>query len=139
MNEVPTAHLRIWQQNLNKSLNSQLHLLHSAHPHDWDIILIQEPWMSPVTTRSSHHWNVLYPNAFRNDGSNSPRSLIFVNTNISSDTCTQLKFTSTDVSGLQIKMHNQTYVIINIYNDCNQNDSHWGQTPIYPGDTLRTH
>ena len=123
MNEVPTAHLRIWQQNLNKSLNSQLHLLHSAHPHDWDIILIQEPWMSPVTTRSSHHWNVLYPNAFRNDGSNSPRSLIFVNTNISSDTYTQLKFTSTDVSGLQIKMHNQTYVIINIYNDCNQNDS----------------
>ena len=123
MNEVVSTHLRIWQQNLNKSLTSQLHLLHTARPTDWDIILIQEPWMGPTTTRSSHHWNVIYPNTFRIDGSRSPRSLIFINTNIPSDSYTQIKFTSSDVSGLKLKIHDQTINIVNIYNDCNHDES----------------
>ena len=124
MNEDTSSQLRIWQQNLNKSLTSQLHLLHSARPSDWDIVLIQEPWLSSTSnTRSSHHWNVLYPNASRVDGSRPSRSLIFVNTNIPSDSYTQIKFTSTDVTGLQIKVNDQTFMIINIYNDCGHNDS----------------
>ena len=31
-------------------------------------------------------------------------------------------------------------IAIGLYdNDAFQNSLHWGQTPIYPGDTLRTH
>lgn len=123
MNEPSSSLLRIWQQNLNKSLNSQHHLLNSARPDDWDIILIQEPWIRSATTRSSYHWNVIYPNVFFNDRSITPRSLIFINTNIPSDTYSQIKFPSPDVTGIQIKIHDQTFLVINIYNDCNHSNS----------------
>ena len=37
--------IRIWQQNVNKSLDIQLDLLHSASPDDYDLLVIQEPYL----------------------------------------------------------------------------------------------
>ena len=52
-------HIRVSQQNLNKSLTAQLHLLNTAKPDDWDILMLQEPWMAFNGT----HWGrtPIYP------------------------------------------------------------------------------
>ena len=123
MNDTTSAKLRIWQQNLNKSLTSQLHLLNSAHPNDWDVIILQEPWMGHLGTRSSHHWRVLYPNSYFIDNTKTPRSLIFINTNIPTNAYEELHFDSPDVTGMKITQGSTRIIIINVYNDCNNNDA----------------
>ena len=123
MNRDPSSQLRIWQQNLNKSLISQLHLINSARPVDWDILIQQEPWMGHLGTRSSHNWRVLYPKAFFTDNTKTPHSLIFINSNISTNTYEQLHFESPDVTGIKISQGNVKILIINIYNNCKNNDS----------------
>jgi hypothetical protein len=123
MTDTPIANLRIWQQNLNKSLISQLHLLNTAHPNQWDILILQEPWIGHLGTRGSHNWRILYPNTYFTDKSKSPRSLILINTNIPTNSYTQIQFDSPDVTDVRITQGNQKIIIINIYNDCNNNDA----------------
>ena len=117
----PTPQLRIWQQNLNKSLIAQQHMLNTARPSDWDILLLQEPWFGNTVTRASHSWRVLYPNIYFRDKTSNLRSIIFVNTNISTDNYEQIQFQSTDVTGVSIKTENGTLAILNVYNDCRHN------------------
>ncbi|KAG8825308.1 hypothetical protein FRC18_010345 [Serendipita sp. 400] len=53
--------LKILQINLNKSHEAQLDLLHAACK-DYDIIAIQEPWISSSgNTAAGQHWRVFYP------------------------------------------------------------------------------
>jgi len=115
------AHLRIWQQNLNKSLMVQQHLLNSAHPKDWDILLLQEPWFGNTVTRASHHWRVLYPDTHFRDNPATLRSIILINTNISTEHYEQVQFQCADVTGISIKTGTTSLLILNIYNDCNHN------------------
>lgn len=123
MNAQPNALIRIWQQNLNKSLTAQLHLLNTAKPDDWDLIILQEPWVGHLGTRNSPYWRVLYPDSYFTDKTNLPRSIILVNTNIPTNSYEQMHFNSPDVTGLQIKQGPHKIIIINIYNDCNHNES----------------
>lgn len=123
MSQSPPTKLRIWQQNLNKSLDSQLHLLNSVRPSDWDIILIQEPWIGFNGTRSSHHWRVIYPETHFVDNAKTTRSLILVNTNIPTNAYEQIFYKSADVTGLKLKLDDRSFIIANIYNDCNSNDA----------------
>src|ERR1700743_1377678 len=140
MNSTPTNHLRIWQQNLNRSLTSQLHLLNTAHPDKWDILILQEPWMGHIGTRSSHHWRVLYPDTYFKDNSKKPRSIIMVNTNIPTNSYEQLHFNTPDVTGIRITEDKSKILIINVYNDCNNNDSidavSTYLTPLFPNDII---
>ncbi|KAG2048697.1 hypothetical protein BDR06DRAFT_895025, partial [Suillus hirtellus] len=55
--------LRIWQQNLNTSMVAQASLLNnSATAKDWDLILIQEPYINFLhNMNANHRWHVLYP------------------------------------------------------------------------------
>lgn len=114
-------HLRIWQQNLNKSLIAQQHLLNSAQPNDWDILLLQEPWFGKTVTRASHRWRVLYPDSHYRDEPATPRLIIFVNTNLTTEHYEQIQFQSADITGISIKTSTTTLVILNVYNDCNHN------------------
>ena len=118
-----TRQLRISQQNLNKSLIAQLHLLNTAHPNDWDIILIQEPWMAFNGTRATPHWRVLYPKIYFEDNSKPLRSLILINTKIPTNLYEQIQFKTADVTGIMIRIGERELILINIYNDCNNNDS----------------
>ncbi|OBZ69995.1 hypothetical protein A0H81_10500 [Grifola frondosa] len=60
--------LRIWQQNLNKSLDAQLDLLHAANPDNYDLLLLQEPYLDHLNlTRANHHWTVVYPSRHHDD------------------------------------------------------------------------
>ena len=123
MNDTTHSNLRIWQQNVNKSLLSQLHLLNTARPNDWDLIILQEPWMGSLGTRNSHHWRVLYPKSFYSDNTKSPRSIILINTNIPTNSYEQIHFNSPDVTGTKITQGSSKILVINVYNDCKNNDS----------------
>ena len=64
-------------------------------------------------------WRVLYPDIYFRDRTPNLRSIILVNTNLSTDNYEQIQFPSTDVTGINIKTENCKLAIINIYNDCN--------------------
>jgi hypothetical protein len=116
--------IRMWQQNVNKSLTSQLHLLNAARPNDWDIILLQEPWIgSTKTTRSTPYWRVLYPNTHFRDNAQTLRSLILINTNIPTNSYDQIHFPTQDVTGARITRERQSILLINVYNACNNSDA----------------
>lgn len=123
MNRTNPTQLRIWQQNLNKSLNAQLHLINTARPNDWDVLILQEPWIGHTGTRSSPHWRVLYPNTHFTDNTKTQRSLIFINTNIPTNSYEQIQFDNPDVTGVCITQGAQKLILINVYNDCNNNKS----------------
>ncbi|KIM63357.1 hypothetical protein SCLCIDRAFT_55368, partial [Scleroderma citrinum Foug A] len=54
--------LCFWQQNVNKSLMSQLDLLNNTDPKLIDFIFIQEPHIDFLNlTRANYHWTVVYP------------------------------------------------------------------------------
>ena len=55
--ENTSKRLRIWQQNLNKSDKAQYDLNNSLIHNEWDIILLQEPYIDTLGgTRANHHW-----------------------------------------------------------------------------------
>ena len=119
----PLISLGLNALNLNKSLIAQLHLINTARPNDWDILVLQEPWISHTGTRSFPHWRVLYPNTHFTDNTKIQRSLIFVNTNIPTNSYEQVQFDNADVMGIRIAHGTQMTILINVYNDCNQNKS----------------
>ncbi|KAG5721646.1 hypothetical protein E4T56_gene14635 [Termitomyces sp. T112] len=93
---LPTAPgtLRIWQQNVRKSSAAQADILAVACPEEWDVLAIQEPYLDFLgNTRASSYWRVLYPSDHRKDGSTRSRSVLLINTNISTDAFTQLTST----------------------------------------------
>jgi len=54
--------IRFWQQNVNKSLISQLDLLNNIDPKQFDFVFIQEPHIDFLNlTRANHYWTVVYP------------------------------------------------------------------------------
>ena len=123
MNRDTQQYLRVSQQNLNKSLTAQLHLLNTVKPDDWDVLMIQEPWMAFNGTRATPHWRVLYPKIYFEDKSKPLRSIILVNARIPTNNYEQLQFNMADVTGLNIKTENGKVDLINVYNDCNNDDA----------------
>ena len=122
MNLHNQQQLQISQQNLNKSLMAQLHLLNTAKPDDWDILMIQEPWMAFNGTRASQHWRVLYPKVYFEDTTKSLRSIILINTKIPTNAYAQIQFNLTDVTGISLKTDSSVVYLINVYNDCSNNE-----------------
>src|SRR3954469_12466136 len=54
--------LRIWQQNCHKLLTNQLHVINSLSPEQFDLCLIQEPYIDFLgNTHAPNGWKVIYP------------------------------------------------------------------------------
>jgi hypothetical protein len=61
--------LVIWQQNLNKSSDGQLDLLHYLYPDQYNIAATQEPHINFLgNAQASTHWITVYPRAHRSLG-----------------------------------------------------------------------
>lgn len=87
-NKRHTIHIR--QQNTNKSLISQLELLQGLRRNDYDICLIQEPYIDfRGKTRANCNWITIYPNTHQQHPDNT-RSVILVNANLSTDSWKQI-------------------------------------------------
>ena len=105
--------LRIFQQNLNKSDKAQYDLINSPIHNNWDLILLQEPYINALgNTKANHNWHVLYPMSHLANGS-VKQSVILVNTLLDTNTWKQLPFShSNDVTVFQLEHCKISYILL---------------------------
>jgi hypothetical protein len=118
--------LRIWQQNLNKSLTSQLELLHSMHPTSFAIAAIQEPYLDHnQCSRGTSKWNIVYPSPYYTNEmhEHKTRSLLLINSRINTDCWTRIPVPSWDITAVSFRTPAVSLLIINTYNDCTHSDA----------------
>lgn len=116
-----TKRLRILQINLNKSQIAQEDLLNSVIHTNYDVILIQEPWLDFLgNTRGSYRWCIIYPTPHHTDGnSKHTRSVILVNSSLNTNNWKQIPFPSSDVTVIQLTdTQTGNISIFNLYIDC---------------------
>ena len=120
--ESPQCQLRIWQQNLNKSPIAQQDLLQSM-ADDYDFAMLQELYINFLGhTRANSKWIPIYPtNHLQNP--NATHSIILVSTHISTNMWTPITFKLPDLTGIQLHGEFGTLRILNVYNDCDHNDT----------------
>ncbi|KAF8580412.1 hypothetical protein K439DRAFT_1357007, partial [Ramaria rubella] len=84
----------------------------------YDIIAIQEPYIDFLgCTHAGLQWSPVYPPGHR-DFPKLTRSVLFVNTAISTNSWTQLPVNCPDITAIQITCGDCNIHIYNIYNDC---------------------
>ena len=114
--------LQIRQQNINKSLISQLDTLQSLKHNDYDLCTLQEPYIDHNgKSRANKLWNTIYPST-HDKNPDATRAILLINTNLLSDTWKQIPFHHPDITVIEIKGPHSILSIINIYNICNNND-----------------
>ena len=128
MNNPHTAraptNIRIWQQNARKSIRNTNYILNTADPSKYDLILIQEPWFDHLgKTRGTHNWRIVYPPTIYHDNHDPIRSIILVNTNLSTNMYTTLDIPCGDISAIRLQGDFGHCSIFNIYNDCTNNNT----------------
>jgi len=125
--------LQIWQQNTHKSKLAQQYILNSAAPKNWDIIAIQEPWLDRFNNaRGSTYWCILYLTNHLLDDAPHTRSILMINTNIATDTYTQIDIPSSDITAVKFIGPHGHISLYNIYNDCLHNNSHCWHWVVFP-------
>ncbi|KAJ7770099.1 hypothetical protein B0H16DRAFT_1307108, partial [Mycena metata] len=115
--------LHIWQQNLNKSLDSQNDFMNSLTPNYYDIALIQEPqidWRG--VSRGKRSFVSVYPPTHAKN-QRATRSVIFVNTRLSSSSWAPVPIPSPDITAINLIGDFGTIRIVNVYNDGNHNET----------------
>ena len=116
--------LRIWQQNVHKSKTAQAYILNTANPKDWDVIALQEPWFDSFgNTRGTQYWRVVYPSNFYVEGWARVRSILLINTNISTDCYSIPPIMHSDVTAACFKGDNGYLSLFNVYNEITNNDT----------------
>jgi len=115
--------LQIWQQNLNKSHITQLTLINSTPPGEWDVLALQEPSLNSLgNMKANIHWRVVYPTAKYTNG-DKPRAVMLISSRISTDTWKQVEFPSVDIVIIQLQTLQGLCTVFNIYNDCTHDDT----------------
>jgi len=121
LNPIPNR-LQILQLNLNKSQKAHLDLINGALQVGkwWDIILIQEPYITYLGHIQTPNCFVsISPQARLTKPEDTVRLVIWVNSGLSSNSWKVLNISgNNDLTVVQIKTGNTTILIINIYNDC---------------------
>ena len=118
-NRETTWKLRIWQQNINHSLEGQLDLLHLLKDNKYDIVALQEPHIDFLgCTRANLHWTVIYPTKHW-DHPGKTRAIILINCNISTNNWDEILLASPDITGVRLHGEFGAICLLNIYNDCN--------------------
>jgi ribonuclease HI len=116
--------LRIWLQNVHKSKTAQEYVLNTANPKDWDIIALQEPWFDSYgNSRGTQYWRVIYPANFYVEGRPRVRSILLINTNLSTDCYTILPVMHSDITAVRLRGDNGYLSLFNIYNEITNNDT----------------
>ena len=119
----PPKPLCFWQQNVNKSLTSQLNLLNHADPKLFDFIFIQEPHIDFLNlTRANHHWTVIYPMPHHS----TPKtmcSVMLVSSKMSKNKWKQIHIQSNDVTAVEVMGNCGPVTFYNVYNACENADT----------------
>ena len=114
----PMRQLCIWQQNVNRSLEAQLDLLHSTAPSQYHIVAIQEAYIDHLgNSRAYPHWHTVYPPGHL-DNPRSTRSLLLISKpSLTTNSWTQLLVGSPDITVIQLNSNLGKIQVYNIYND----------------------
>ncbi|KAG2029087.1 hypothetical protein BDR03DRAFT_881859 [Suillus americanus] len=120
----PTTRIRIWQQNLNTSLDAQHCVLSGPTTAcDWDVVAIQEPTIdNKGNTRATHNWHVVYPIQQYTHPKRS-QAVTLVNKCISTNSWRQLPVPSAEVVVIQFSGIFSKLTLFNIYNDSEKQDT----------------
>ena len=115
--------LKIWQQNVNRSLNSQTDLLVSLKAGIYDIYAIHEPYINfHNKSRANFHWSIIYPST-HDTKPKTTRSIILINATILTNTWKQIPIPHPDITAIKISGTHSMLKLFNIYNDYKKNDS----------------
>jgi hypothetical protein len=115
--------MQIRQQNVNKSLISQIDLLQSLRRDKYDVCIIQEPYIDfRGKTRANRQGTTVYPNTHQ-EHPDKTRSIILVNTDLLTDNRKQIHFQYPNITAIEITGDFGTLQIINVYNDGDNNDT----------------
>ncbi|KAJ7138921.1 hypothetical protein C8R46DRAFT_921828, partial [Mycena filopes] len=115
--------IRCWQQNLNKSLDSQNDFMNSLNPNFYDIALVQEPHIDKRgVSRAKRSFVSVYPTTHAQRQA-ATRSAIFVNTRLPSSSWMPVSIPSSDITAIDVMGDFGTIRIINIYNDGDHNET----------------
>ena len=121
--ELPQK-LRIWQQNVHKSKTPQTYVINTTNPKDWDVIALQEPWIDSFRNScSSQYWRVIYPANFYDEDRSRVRSILLINTNISTDCYSVLPIMHTNIMAIHFRGDNKFLSVFNVYNEITNNDT----------------
>ena len=121
--QSPVKNLKIWQQNINKSLIAQEDLLVSLKTRAFEICAIQEPYIDSFhNTRANSQWRVVYPKTHYLNPTKT-RSVLLINTSLVTSDWHALDTKSGDVTAIRLKTNAGTIDIYNVYNDIKNNDS----------------
>jgi len=112
--------LRLLQINLNKSEKGHHDLMNRNLRREWDIILIQEPYVTPTgIIRISNNYAMIYPQDRKKKDADKVRSVIMVSANLNTSSWKEIKIPgNNDITAIQIKNQHTTLTIFNLYVDC---------------------
>jgi len=87
---------------------------------NWDLLLIQEPYITPLGhIRTPNGFTIIAPQDRFLDNSDQPRLVIWVNSKLSSNTWKAINIpVNNDLTVIQIMTSDSRLNIFNIYNDC---------------------
>ncbi|KAF8233563.1 hypothetical protein L208DRAFT_1555301 [Tricholoma matsutake] len=121
--EVTQRPLQIRQQNINKSLLSQLNLLQSLKQNTYCVCAIQEPYINfKGHTRANQNWTTIYPNTHQKHPDRT-RSITLINTDLLTDAWKQIDFEHPDITAIEIRGEFSMLCIINVYNNGDNNSA----------------
>jgi exonuclease III len=123
MSEQPErrpTRLRILQINLNKSQKAHLELYNRVSGKEWDIVLVQEPYiMFTGNIRTPNGFVPVVPAGRYKDGASVTRAVIWVSSTLATSSWKIVNVPGTnDVTVIQLAGAYGRLTIINIYNDC---------------------
>jgi endonuclease/exonuclease/phosphatase family metal-dependent hydrolase len=115
--------LRIWGQNLNKSLIAQNAFYHSLDANIYDLALLQEPHLDfRGLSRVKRSYTSVYPPAHATQNATT-RSTIWVNTSIPSSRWQTIPMLSPDITAIDLYGDFGTLRVVNLYIDCEHNEA----------------
>jgi hypothetical protein len=117
--------LRILQLNVNKSEKAHLALINRASGKNWDIVLIQEPYITFLGhIRAPNRFNSIFPPDRLVKLEVAVRSVIWVNSSLSTNSWKAVNIPgNNDLTAIQINTGPGKVTIFNIYNDCTHSDT----------------
>ena len=128
MNRAPEPmpdRLRLLQLNLNKSEKAHLDLINGSLGKNWDIILIQEPYLTHLGhIRTPNGFTSIFPHDRLINQESTVRSVIWVNSSLSTNSWKGISIPgNNDLTAIQVDSGLFKLTIFNIYNDCNHSNT----------------
>lgn len=116
--------LQILQQNLRKSLHAQNDFCGNGYIDQFDLILIQEPYIDfQKFTRATHHFHAVYPSTHLKGNAPVTRAITLINKRIPTNSWKQTLFDSGDVVSVDLMLNTTTIHVYNVYNDCEHDET----------------